>query len=121
MEINVNELRDKYVNQYCFVKINDSFHPFVGYGFATHVDDVGTIHGTWCGLGVVLPVDSIEIANVRVYKYHGYFIVNRMDVKDFKDCCSWTIYDSSYKPVQLAQSLAVAKRIINVCFIKKED
>ncbi|MBR3242258.1 MAG: DUF4314 domain-containing protein [Bacillus sp. (in: Bacteria)] len=57
----VADLRIRYEGKKVHVVINDSYHPFEGDGVVTHVDDAGQIHGTWCGLAVILGEDSIQI------------------------------------------------------------
>lgn len=54
-------LIDKYLNKQVHVVIRDPWHPIDADGVVTLVDDACQLHGTWGGLAVVLPYDSISL------------------------------------------------------------
>lgn len=55
------ELMCKFLGKKVHVIIRDEYHPIDVDGYVTLVDDACHIHGTWGGLSVVLPEDSIEL------------------------------------------------------------
>ena len=57
----LDALRRKYVNKLVFVMIRDPLHPFAGKGRVESVDDMGQLHGNWCGLAVNPDEDYIEL------------------------------------------------------------
>lgn len=60
------ELIKQYLNKRVHVIIRDPYHPIDAIGYVNHIDDMCNIHGTWGGLAVVLPEDSIEVIEPTV-------------------------------------------------------
>lgn len=64
----IKRMREKYVGKKVQVEINDPWRYFKGTGVVDHVDDMGTIWGTWtnkygetCCLGVAYGEDTARI------------------------------------------------------------
>lgn len=57
------ELEQLYLGRKVHVIIRDPYHPVDAIGFVDMIDDACQIHGTWGGLAVVLPEDSIELVH----------------------------------------------------------
>ena len=55
------QIEDIYLGKEVHVVINDGIDFFSGVGVVERVDDIGQLHGTWGGLGVMPGEDQITI------------------------------------------------------------
>lgn len=60
-DVELQALRDKYVDKLVFVIIEDPYHPIADRGRVTEVDDAGQLHGTWGSLAAIPGIDHIEL------------------------------------------------------------